>query len=271
MNMTIFNAGNSNKMQPPNPSLPKGTRIYAVGDIHGRFDLLTSMGNAIERDLKKRPVHKPMVVYLGDYIDRGPDSQKVIEFLINHHKRTPKQLCLKGNHEAALLEFLEDPSKLYYWEGLGGIETLLSYGLSHHDLMGSAEAECVQTTFKENLPITHLNFLKSLSVLHKCGDYLFVHAGLRPEVPIEEQSHDDNLWIRSEFLNYQGDFGAFVVHGHTPVERIDHRTNRLAVDTEAYASDRLTCAVLEGETMKYIEATPDSWELFDLIPNSNRD
>ena len=253
-------------MQKPYPTLPEGTRIYATGDIHGRLDLLEVMGKAIESDLQKRPIMDPVSIFLGDYIDRGPDSQGTIDFLVNHHSRTPRQICLKGNHEVALLEFLEDPGTLYHWEDLGGTETLLSYGLSHHDLMGSAGAESVQTTFKENLSRLHEIFLKSLPLHYKCGDYLFVHAGIRPQVPLEEQSPEELVWIRGPFLDYQEDFGVFVVHGHTPVEHIDRRTNRLNVDTEAYASDRLTCAVLEGADMKFITATTDDCELFDFIP-----
>ncbi|AEV39211.1 metallophosphoesterase [Pseudovibrio sp. FO-BEG1] len=253
-------------MPKPYPTLPEGTRIYAVGDIHGRLDLLETMGKAIESDLKKRPIADPVTVFLGDYIDRGPDSQGVIDFLVDNHHRTPRQICLKGNHEASLLEFLEDAGTLYHWEDLGGMETLLSYGLSHHDLMGSAGAESVQTIFRENFSKLHETFFRSLELYYKRGDYLFVHAGIRPEVALEEQSEDELMWIRGPFLNYEKSFGLFVVHGHTPVEHIDRRTNRLDVDTEAYASGQLTCAVLEGSEMQYITATTDGWELFDFIP-----
>ncbi len=253
-------------MQRPRPTLPEGTRIYAIGDIHGRHDLLEIMGKAIEADLKKRPVSEPVTVFLGDYIDRGPDSQQVIDFLVDQHHRTPKQICLKGNHEAALLEFLKDAETLYHWEDLGGTETLLSYGLSMHDLMGSAGAQSVQTIFRENLSKLHETFFKTLPLYHACGDYLFVHAGIRPEIPLEEQSEEELIWIRGPFLNYKEEFGVFVVHGHTPTEYIDRHSNRLGVDTEAYASGRLTCAVLEGEDMKYISATTDDWDLIDFIP-----
>ncbi len=257
---------NVSTMQKPYPTLPEGTRIYATGDIHGRYDLLEVMGKAIESDLQSRPVKDPVSVFLGDYIDRGPDSRKVIEFFINHHQRTPRQICLKGNHEASLLGFLEDPATFYHWEDLGGTETLLSYGLSQHDLMGSSGAESIRTLFKDNLPKPHEDFLKSLQLQYRCGDYFFVHAGIRPEVPLDEQSPEELMWIRGPFLNYQEDFGVFVVHGHTPVEHIDRRTNRLDVDTEAYASGRLTCAVLEGNNMKFITAATDDWDLFDFIP-----
>lgn len=255
-----------NTMQKTYPTLPEGTRIYATGDIHGRYDLLVVMGKAIESDLKRRPVADPVSIFLGDYIDRGPDSQKVIEFFLNHHQRTPRQICLKGNHEAYLLDFLENPAVLYHWEDLGGLETLSSYGLSEHDLFSPDGAASVQTLFKDTLPKSHANFFKSLQLLHQCGDYLFVHAGIRPEVPLDEQSEEELMWIRGPFLNYEEDFGVFVVHGHTPVEHIDRRTNRLDVDTAAYASGRLTCAVLEGNDMKFITATTDDWDLFDIIP-----
>ncbi|KZL20821.1 serine/threonine-specific protein phosphatase 2 [Pseudovibrio axinellae] len=151
-----------NTLQKPYPTLPEGTRIYATGDIHGRYDLLEVMGKAIESNLTKRPVADPASIFLSDYIDRGPDSRKVIEFFLNHHQRTPQQICLKGNHEASLLEFLENPSTLYHWEGLGGLETLSSYGLSEHNLFSSDGAASVQTLFKDTLPKSHKDFFKSL-------------------------------------------------------------------------------------------------------------
>ncbi|WP_244273361.1 metallophosphoesterase family protein [Pseudovibrio sp. POLY-S9] len=266
MTATQTSIWNGTTMQNTHPTLPEGTRVYATGDIHGRLDLLEVMGKAIESDLKNRPITDPVSIFLGDYIDRGPDSQGVIDFLVDHHHRTPRQVCLKGNHEASLLEFLQDAGTLYHWEDLGGTETLLSYGLSIHDLMGSAGAESVQTIFKENLSKLHETFFESLPLHYQCGDYLFVHAGIRPDVPLEDQRAEELMWIRGPFLDFQEDFGVFVVHGHTPVEHIDRRSNRLDVDTEAYASGRLTCAVLEGTDMKFITATTDGWDLFDFIP-----
>lgn len=254
--------------QIPAPTLPDGTRIYATGDIHGRFDLLLILTAAITQDLQDRPIENPIMVFLGDYVDRGPDSCKVIDYFLANQQKASKQVCLKGNHEATFLEVLDNPEDLAYWGTLGGFPTLRSYGIPAKDLLGTHSAAHMRKLLKTHVPETHLQFLRHLPLHFRCGDYLFVHAGIRPGKPVNKQTPEDAMWIRAPFLNHKGDFGVYVVHGHTPVEKIERHRNRLAVDTEAHASDRLTCAVLEGRTMNYIEATPTGAQAFELFPDN---
>ena len=233
------------------PCIPGGVRIYAVGDVHGRADLLAPLLARIDVDLSAHPITRPCQVFLGDYIDRGPHSRQVIDLLIARRRRH-EMLFLKGNHEDFALEFLSDPTKLSEWKQVGGISTLLSYGVK---IAGRTDAEAEEQAaiaFRRALPESHLGFLGSLVLSFNCGDYFFAHAGARPGIPLREQYRQDLLWIRDDFLLHEEDFGKVVVHGHTPVMTPDIRPNRINIDTGAYATGRLTCLVLEGDKISFL-------------------
>ncbi|MCA6117924.1 serine/threonine protein phosphatase [Bradyrhizobium sp. WSM 1738] len=226
-------------------ALPEGIRIYAVGDVHGRSDLLERLLAAIDADCKQRPVPRPITVFVGDYIDRGPDSRNVLDLLLRW-QRSHEAIFLRGNHEIFLPRFITDPRSLDEWRQYGGLETLLSYGLRPSINPDRDEQTKLATELAEVLPREHLDFLQSLDLTFSCGDFLFVHAGVRPNIPIHEQTEDDLLWIRDDFLNCEQPFERFVVHGHTPVNEPDLRLNRINIDTGAYATGRLTCIVIEN-------------------------
>jgi calcineurin-like phosphoesterase family protein len=226
-------------------SLPDGVRIYAVGDIHGRSDLLSSLLRRIEADCRQRRAERAITVFVGDYIDRGPHSRDVIDLLLRWRERNDA-VFLRGNHETFLPRFLSDSKTLHDWRRCGGLETLLSYGLQPTINPDEDEQARLADQLADSLPKEHLDFLESLDPFYSCGDFLFVHAGIRPGLPIDEQAEEDLLWIREEFLSYEQPFEQFVVHGHTPVEVADLRSNRINIDTGAFATGRLTCIVIEG-------------------------
>jgi serine/threonine protein phosphatase 1 len=227
-------------------STPANTRIYAVGDIHGRADLLIETITRIEDDLRRRPVQHAVEVYLGDYIDRGPDSKTVIDLLAIRLVEN-RAVCLRGNHEAMLQDFLRNPTCFRHWQQLGGMQTLASYGIW---LRSRLETEVdLQRRFRGSFPRTHDLFLQCLRYSFRCGDFLFVHAGIRPGVPIEQQDLNDLMWIRHEFLDSVQEHGTFVVHGHTPVPHPDIRPNRINIDTGAWHTGTLTCIAIEGSTI----------------------
>jgi serine/threonine protein phosphatase 1 len=228
-------------------SAPPDVRIYAIGDIHGRADLLIETMARIDEDLERRPVAHAIEVYLGDYIDRGPDSKTVIDLLavrlVNH-----RAVCLRGNHEALMEDFLRDPANLGPWLQLGGMQTLSSYGVEPRPRSNEAPIG-LQLRFWDAFPRTHELFLQCLRYHFCCGDFLFVHAGIHPGVPIGQQDPHDLLWIRHEFLESVQHHGSFIVHGHTPVPHPDIRHNRINIDTGAWRSGILTCIAIEGTTM----------------------
>jgi serine/threonine protein phosphatase 1 len=227
------------------PRLPEGVRIYAVGDVHGRADLLEQVFAQIDADLAAYPRCKPLQVFLGDYIDRGLFSREVIESLIRR-SRVHQMVCLKGNHENYVFDFFKNPATLSQWRTLGGLQTLMSYGLQppiNPDRAQQAElAQALDTVF----PKRHRRFLRGLPRFFSCGDFFFVHAGVRPGVSLAEQREEDLLSIRNDFLVCEDDFGKIVIHGHTPVTEPDIRPNRINIDTGAYATGRLTCLIIES-------------------------
>jgi serine/threonine protein phosphatase 1 len=230
------------------PQLPEGIRIYAFGDIHGRADLLEELFTVIDRDLEQNPVSRPIEVYHGDYIDRGPKSARTLDLLIER-RRSRTTVFLKGNHEAYFLEVLRDAAKFEDWRLFGGLETLMSYGVQPSLHADAAEQVELIRLLNNALPEEHLLFLQSLLLSFVCGDYFFVHAGIRPGIPLDEQQETDLLWIRNEFLNSKANFGKFVVHGHTPVREPEKRKNRINIDTGAYATGNLTVLKIEGTSM----------------------
>ncbi len=237
---------------------PPGTRLYVVGDIHGRADLLARVQEMIQRDAENAPERRKVVVYLGDYVDRGPHSAQVIDRLIERPLSAAdaavEEVHLIGNHEAMMLSFLDDPREGPLWLLNGGDATMASYGL---DLaapgarLGSLDA--LSEALRAAVPAPHRRFLAELAYWHREGGYLMVHAGIRPGVPVEQQSARDLLWIRGEFLESDVDHGVMVVHGHTIVERPQVRPNRIGIDTGARFTGCLTCLVAHGDTAEFLQ------------------
>lgn len=233
------------------PKIADGTRLYAVGDIHGRLDLLCEIDGRIRDDAAAAQAARNTVVYLGDYIDRGDHSREVIDWLIDHPPRGFERVLLLGNHEDSLMQFLTDVQIGPAWLAYGGAATLHSYGIKPPTT--DRDFVRVQGGLRDKLPPRHLSFMRDLALCHVEGDYFFVHAGIRPGVPLDAQRQEDMLWIRDEFLFSREDFGKIVVHGHTITESPEVRPNRIGIDTGAFASGTLTCLVLQGETWSFLQ------------------
>lgn len=231
---------------------PAGKRLYAVGDIHGRLDLLDQLLGQIRADILARPVETAALVFLGDLIDRGPDSAGVIERLRTLNDFPAKSLFLLGNHEEIMLRVLAGETGLAYdWLGFGGDACVESYGVSATSLQAMDE-ERIALVLGKAIPASHVDFLKSFGDTFRFGDYLLVHAGIRPGVAIEEQQPHDLRWIRHPFLSDGHDHGCMVIHGHTISDGVDRRTNRIGIDTGAYRTGVLTAAVIEGEDLRFL-------------------
>jgi serine/threonine protein phosphatase 1 len=242
------------KVQGRAATVPAGSRIYAIGDIHGRLDLLEELLARIDADIAHRPPARPIYVFLGDYIDRGPLSRETIDRLIEHGK-AHETVFLKGNHELIALKCLSDPSLFDQWLRLGGFETLVSYGVRPQTPANGKQIVELQSAFHDALPQRHFRFFRDLQNSFACGDFFFVHAGVKPHVELSQQKESDLLWIRGEFLSSDCDFGKIIVHGHTPASEIEVRPNRINIDTGAFATGRLTCLVLEGESASVIDTS----------------
>jgi serine/threonine protein phosphatase 1 len=235
----------------PRPQLPEGIRIYAIGDVHGRADLLDEVFAKIDLDSASRPIARSLEVFLGDYVDRGANSKLVIEHLILR-SRSRRTIFLKGNHEEYLCEFLKNPAVLNVWREYGGLETLVSYGLRPSINPTSHEGVQLATALAESMPETHKQFMQNLKSSFSYGGYFFAHAGVNPAYPLAQQRDEDLLWIRDRFLHCNNDFGQIIVHGHTPVPDPEIRANRINIDTGAYATGRLTCLALEREQAAFL-------------------
>lgn len=235
--------------------LAAGERIYAVGDIHGQARLLHEMLDLIRQDLAERPVASPRIVFLGDYVDRGVGTAEVIETLASGPIDGVPAEFLMGNHEDLMLRALQDHSLYDAWSRLGATETLVSYGVPlFAPTGGPAAPDDMLGGLNDRLPAHHRQFLETLKLSTRRGGYFFAHAGVRPGVALDQQARSDLLTIRKEFHKYRQPLGAVVVHGHTPVREPEVLTNRINVDTGAYATGRLTAAVLEGEDVRLIVA-----------------
>ncbi len=239
----------------PPPRLPHGTKVYAVGDVHGRVDLLGDLHAGIAADLAASRPARSVIVYLGDYVDRGPDSSGVLDLLLDRKLPAEETVHLLGNHERILLEFLERPEVGANWLLYGGVETLASYGIEFGGIGGIPATRLARARdlLAERLPAHHLAFLAGLKTSHEEGDYFFAHAGVRPGVPLARQTEDDLIWIREEFLASSADHGKIVVHGHTIREQPEVKPNRIGIDTGAFWTGRLTALVLEGERVGFLE------------------
>lgn len=241
---------------PTAPAVPDGTVVWAVGDIHGRLDLLQPLVEAIAADLQASAATRKVVIFLGDYIDRGPDSRGVLQLLADL-KGAPhvEWRFLKGNHEQAMLGFLDDPSTGPRWCEYGGDNALRSYGLRAPDLAHRTEAWArVAADLRHKLTARETAFLETLELSLTIGGYFFSHAGAKPGVTLDRQSPEDLMWIRQPFLRSPTAFERMVVHGHTPTSRVhaDHR--RIGIDTKAYDSGVLSALRLEGSERSFLQA-----------------
>jgi diadenosine tetraphosphatase ApaH/serine/threonine PP2A family protein phosphatase len=247
--MIAFRSATSRKK--PRPRIPAAFRVYAVGDIHGRADLLEVLLERIDADLAKNPVPRSIQIFLGDYIDRGPASRQVLDKLVAR-KLAHQTVFLRGNHEALLTDFIHDPTILKDWQRLGGLETMMSYGIV--PLLSPSAAGQVElaAALDQALTDSHHQFLSELKLSFTFGDYFFVHAGVRPGIPLAKQREEDLLWIRQDFLHCEDDFSKIIIHGHTPVPQPEIRPNRINIDTGAYATGQLTCLVLEGDIARIL-------------------
>lgn len=235
-----------------------GARAYAIGDVHGCLSLLDELLASIEADVAEHPVGEAWLVLVGDLIDRGPQSAGVIERLRTYRHDRLKPVFLMGNHEEYFLRILGgEMKKLDSWLTYGGKECVESYGLLPEDLVVLPEGEAL-LRLRRAVPDNHRRFLKGFHDTFRFGDYLFVHAGIRPGVAFEQQSREDLRWIREPFLSDAGDHGFVVVHGHTIVDAVEERSNRIAIDTGAYRSGVLTALVVEGADRRFLSTAREA-------------
>jgi serine/threonine protein phosphatase 1 len=235
----------------PRPRVEPGQRVYSIGDIHGRADLLQQLHGMIEADAADHEGRRTLV-YLGDFIDRGMHSREVIDELLDAPLAGFETVYLLGNHEQTLLDFLDHPKAAAGWLAWGGRETLASYGVNLQPHI-RPDPEQLRDELQLLLPESHLAFYQRMRLLHRAGDYLFVHAGIRPGKPLQEQSNEDLLWIRDDFTESQIQHEHVVVHGHTISDEVVFHPNRIGIDTGAYATGVLTCLVLEGEDRRVLQ------------------
>ena len=254
----VFSSLFGSRAKPAPRVVPAGTVVYAIGDIHGRLDKLLPLEGMIETDAAKRQATRKVLVYLGDYVDRGPASQGVIEHLSLSRLAGFEIVHLAGNHERMMLDFLDDAANAGPWFANGGLPTLASYGLPAGDRKELSQSDVMrlQDGLRTILPARHRSFLKNLRLRHREGSFVFVHAGIRPGVDLDAQSEDDLIWIRQPFLNSNTDHGFVVVHGHTVTEEPEFRPNRIGIDTGAYDSGILTALVIEGGQVGVLQTTP---------------
>lgn len=241
------------------PAIPAGERVYAVGDVHGRIDLFEEIISLIERDDARRGRARTTVVLLGDLIDRGHNSAAVID-RARRWGRNRHVEFIQGNHEEMLLVSRRDTDALRSFLKYGGVETILSYGVGR-DAMLSADIEDLQRLMNSAIPQDDFDFLESFKSMVRVGDYVFVHAGVRPDTALDDQDDADCRWIREPFLSYRGDFGGFVVHGHTITESPEICVNRIGIDTGAYLHGTLTAIGLEDTERWFLQAS-------ETLPNS---
>lgn len=230
---------------------PAGMRIFAIGDIHGRLDLLNAMHGAIREDLEREPPEHWRVVYLGDYGDRGPDTRGVIAHLVAQTKDEPRVTALRGNHDQAFVDFLGTGDSTRLFEHYGGFQTAASYGVTA-DFTSPEGIAATREKLVAAMPADQLRFLARLPFSETLGDFFFCHAGIRPGVPLAEQSQHDLIWIRDDFLDDPRLHPKIIVHGHTPVPAPEVMPNRVGIDTGAYYSGVLTALVIEGGNKRIV-------------------
>jgi serine/threonine protein phosphatase 1 len=234
-----------------------GYRAYVIGDVHGRLDLLEQLLAKIHSELQRRPAAKTLLVFVGDLIDRGPSSAHVVERLRTYRREAVEPIFLLGNHEEVLLRILGGDAELISkWRLFGGAECLRSYGVDPEQLTHLGDEQALAVV-RDAIPANHVKFLESFVDSCRFGDYLFVHAGIRPGVELEQQSQSDLRWIREPFLFDDCDHGFLVVHGHTITTEVDERPNRIGIDTGAYRTGVLTALAIEGRDRWLIDTRPN--------------
>jgi serine/threonine protein phosphatase 1 len=229
---------------PRSPAMPDATGVYVVGDIHGELDCLQRVIQRIRIDLAASPVEHAATVFLGDYVDRGLASRSVIDTIIAE-RGIGRKITLRGNHEEMLLRALDDPACMRDWCEAGGIATLASYGVHVAELMRGRGHDAARAALLDAMPERHCTWLRALPSRYESGDYFFCHAGIDPDRPLEDQREGDLLWIRRKFISDRRSFAKIIVHGHSPVERIDVRHNRINLDTGAFCTGNLACIRLD--------------------------
>ncbi len=245
----------------PTRSVPEGTLVYAIGDVHGCARHLEKLHERIlEGSASAGKFDRRVAIYLGDYVDRGPDSKRVVDILLEQPLEGFECHYLIGNHEAFLLDFLQDAEMGPGWLFNGGVATLQSYGINLDTSAGGLALTVdvladIQERFCEKLPHAHRHFFETLTLSQTEGDYFFVHAGIRPGVALDEQTEDDMIWIRDEFLESSADHGKVIVHGHTISHTPEMRENRMGIDTGAFATGVLTALVLEHHEFDTLQVT----------------
>lgn len=240
----FFNAFRAKRS--PAGSVPDGQRVYAIGDVHGRADLLEELLVKIDADAAGRGPAETQIVFLGDLVDRGPDSKRVLDLVVDLRRSGRTVRLLRGNHDDVFLRAVNgDALATRHLHRIGGRATLVSYGVSENDYDSFDYPELTDEIGKL-VPAHHVALLAAMENLVVIGDYVFVHAGIRPGVPLDQQTREDLCWIREDFLDHRGDFGGIVIHGHSITDDVEVRPNRIGIDTGAYASNRLTAVGLEG-------------------------
>ncbi len=236
--------------------MPEGEIAYGIGDVHGCFNAMLNLLDKIELDRAARPEAKATLVFLGDLIDRGPASRQVIEFLRDYDPPWADIVLLKGNHEEVMLTVMEGNLKaMRSWLGFGGKSCARSYGV---DNLGQLEIspENIMMSLQKKIPKSHMDFIDSFEDSFRFGDYLMVHAGIMPKVPLEAQTSQDMRWIREKFISYKKPHEVMVVHGHTVVETAEQLSNRIPVDTGAHKGGPLTAVCLAGGKVSFLTSEP---------------
>jgi serine/threonine protein phosphatase 1 len=248
----------SRRRQQQGPAGAAGYRAYVVGDIHGRLDLLEDLLAKIHAELQHRPAENTLLVFVGDLIDRGPSSAQVMERLRTYRREGIRTVLLLGNHEEVLLRILGGETALIAsWLQFGGLQCLQSYGVDPAEVRHRSAGD-LRDLIQAAIPREHVEFLESFVDSCRFGDYLFVHAGIRPGIELEQQSQSDLRWIREPFLLDDRDHGVVVVHGHTISEEVDEQPNRIGIDTGAYRTGVLTALAIEGTERWLVDTQPPS-------------
>ena len=238
-------------MKMADAQIEPGLRLFAIGDIHGCVDQLNKLLSLIEQDLSENPVQRSKVVFLGDYVDRGPENKHVIDTLISLDRGEMDCVFLLGNHDERMIKFIEDPELV--WDAMmrwGGVQTLASYGVVAEP--GESE-ESISVRFATQVPAEHFQFLRSFKHFYVQDDFYFCHAGVRPGISLANQSDHDLIWIRDAFRLHKEQFEKVIVHGHTPQKNPEVESNRINVDTKCYETGVLTALVLEGNSHRFLQ------------------
>ncbi|WP_413989872.1 metallophosphoesterase family protein [Labrys okinawensis] len=228
------------------PRIPDGISIIAFGDVHGSYDKLEALLERVAERVAEFPERRHVLVSVGDLVDRGPDSAPVVGRLADGIEGC-ETVVLAGNHEAMMLDFIRGGENAQAWLHNGGLRTMTSYGVDLEGLLAEGPTlHTLRIALMDKIPPHHLSFLMGRPLTFECGDYFFVHAGVRPGRPLDQQDEEDLLWIREEFLDFDGDFGKRIVHGHTPVDVATFKPNRINLDTGACFGGPLTAVLIEG-------------------------